>query len=516
MKILSLFLKKRGPVTTLILLVGVTFAGVISALIETPQAENHFLHEDLNIRQVQPDLHWVTLDFDLPTQEKLKISKIITQTEQALPPEDFSQVLTGQALDEAKSNICLSNNPICNFPVRLNRQLTAIHLNKDMRVVNVQETSRRVDLEFKADTAGIDLKDISDETRVLSFYQTQAGWVQNMSIVVKTDRPSFHAREGLFRDRFATEYVGLNYYPASASWADFWEKFPQAEIEADLDKVKALKANSLRIFLTHAYFDAAETRNDALAKLEKFLDMCEAEGLVVLVTLFDLRPDYQLSNWDADITHIDSILSRIAAHKAVLGIDLKNQPDLDFEIWGQGRVEAWLTVMARHIQTHYPYLPITIGWSKAENAMRLSDVIDFVTYHEYENPKGVETRLRQVIALAGEKPVMITELGSTIWHPPFIKSLRETKQAERLGHQLEQASLANGVFVWTLNDFTHVSRDVVGPWPWRRAQQKHFGLIRNDGTFRPAASILKSFGERSQKQAVKPRANSQLNQHLPF
>ena len=516
MKTLSNIPKKRGAVTTMILLAGVTFAAVVSAFIETPQGESEFLHEHLKAAQLPANLNWTALDFDLPAQDKAKISKIISQTEHPFSTEGLRDVLTGQALDEVKSNICSLGKEVCNFPIRVNRQLSAVHLNIDMRVVNVQETSRRVNLELKADMTSMDLRGLTDETRVLSFYQTQTGWVQNMSISVETAALSFGSREGQFRDRFAKTFVGLNYYPASASWTSFWKKFPRAEIEADLEKAKALNVNSLRIFLTHDYFDAVDTREDAMTKLVAFLDMCEAKGLVVLVTLFDLRPDYQFSNWDTDTAHIDTVLSRVASHDALLGIDIKNQADLDFEFWGQGRIEAWLTVMARHIQTHYPHLPVTTGWSKAENATRLTDVFDFVTYHEYENPKGFETRLRGVIEAAGDKPVMITELGSTIWHPPFIIGMREKKQAARLDSQLRQATLADGVFVWTLNDFEHVSSDVVGPLPWRREQQKHFGVIRKDGTPRPAADILKSFGGRSQQQAEIPPLTSNPIRHAPL
>jgi len=331
----------------------------------------------------------------------------------------------------------------------------------------------------------------------LRFYQTQSGWMQNLSESIDSETPSFTDREGKFSQSFNKRFTGLNYYPGSASWADFWKEFPVSEIEADLENAKALSVNSLRIFLTHDYFDNVDTRKEGLSKLKRFLDICESKDIKVLVTLFDLRPNYTLSNWASDIAHIDSILSNISNHNAVLAIDVKNQPDLDFENWGHGTVEAWLTVMARHIQMQYPNLAVTTGWSKAENAVRLKDVFDVITYHEYENPKQFEDRLNSIIATADGKPVMITELGSTVWHPPFIRSLGEFAQATRLEKQLDQANQANGVFVWTLNDFDHVGKEVVGPLPWRQTQQKHFGLLREDNTFRPAADVLKSFGNRS-------------------
>ena len=140
MKFFSFFPKKRGPVMTLILLAGVSFAGMVSAFIETPQAEAHFLHEHLKIGQLQAKLNWTTSDFDLPGQDKAKISKIISQTEYPLSSEGLRDVLTGQAFDTVQANICADNDAFCNLPIRVNRQLSAIHINKDMRVVNVQET----------------------------------------------------------------------------------------------------------------------------------------------------------------------------------------------------------------------------------------------------------------------------------------------------------------------------------------------------------------------------------------
>lgn len=516
MSIFSKSFGKRGPLTTLMLLAGVAVAGLVSAFIETPLGRNDFLHEHLKVADTEMPLNWPASNFDLPEKDKIKILDILTKTERQFSTQDLNQILRGQALEDVKSNICLPTSALCKFSIRLNRQFSTVHLNRDMRVVNVQEKGLRVDLELLLKTGTIELKNLTDESRVLSFYQTQTGWIQNQFASIKADQLSFIPREILFRDRFEEKFVGINYYPASASWLDFWTIFPKDEIRADLEVAKDLNVNSLRIFLNHEYFNAEDTREDALSKLDVFLDMCEAMDLAVIITLFDLRPDYTLSNWDADIAHIDSVLSRIGPRHSVLGIDLKNQPDLDFENWGKGRVEAWLTVMARHIQTQYSHFPVTTGWSKAKAGIRLIDIFDFISYHEYENPKGLESRLRQVREAAGDKPVLITEVGSTIWHPPFIKSFQENKQAARLDDQLNQLYSANGVFVWTLHDFEDVSSDIVGPLPWRRAQQKHFGLMRSDGTLRPAGDILKSFGARIQQQDEKSSLGSNASQHSPL
>jgi hypothetical protein len=68
------------------------------------------------------------------------------------------------------------------------------------------------------------------------------------------------------------------------------------------------------------------------------------------------------------------------------------------------------------------------------------------------------------------------------------------------------------VFVWTLHDFETVGREIVGPLPWRRAQQKHYGLIRADGGERPAADVLRQYGRQKVLKQSQPKLKySQFN-----
>ena len=478
----SIWPRKRLPVTFGLFLTGIVIAAIISSIIGTPQIKTDYLHEHLKTLEANSHIRWAPSEFDLGEQDKFKIEQLILRAEKTASLKAFD-------------DNCIETQKRCGFPLRINRKLTAAHINRDFRVANIIETSLRVDLKTSPENDDLLLNDIFEESRVLRFSQTQSGWIENGAQLIEQKPQSVASRSGKFRREFSQKFVGLNYYPATASWRDFWVKFPIYEITSDLIAARDMNVNAVRIFLNHDYFDDANTQDEAIAKLTRFLDLCEDYNIQVLITLFDLRPNYELSNWSADINHINAVLTPIATHPAILGVDLKNQPDLDFEVWGAGRVEAWLTVMARHIQTKFPKLAVTAGWSTAENALRLKDVIDVVTYHEYQNPKGFKDRLSSIKAAAKGKPVMITELGSTTWHPPFIQMFTEKNQASRLSKQLTQASLSNGVFVWTLNDFDHVGHDVVGRLPWRQAQQRHFGLIRKDGSLRPAADVLKSFGE---------------------
>jgi len=103
-------------------------------------------------------------------------------------------------------------------------------MNNDFRVANIQDKSLRVNLETQGETTDVTLLNISKETRILRFYQTQSAWMQNASESLKREIPSFSDREGKFEQSFNKRFTGLNYYPASASWADFWKEYPVSEI----------------------------------------------------------------------------------------------------------------------------------------------------------------------------------------------------------------------------------------------------------------------------------------------
>lgn len=507
------FLKKRSSLSLVALLKGVAFAGLITTIIHTPQSDAEYMHAHLHAASANSLMTWSPVDFDLSTSDKLKIERSIITSEGQSSAAVLKTTLTGQALEQALESKCALEDESCRLILRLNRQLTPQILNRDFRILNVKDQSFRVDLDAKAESSEVVLKGISQESRVLRFYKTQSGWMQNTSQTIETSPALLEDRKDKFVGRLNDKFLGLNYYPASASWVDFWKSFPIDEIKSDFKKLQDLNVNALRVFITHDYFDNMETRADALSKLLMFLDICEKNNIKVLITLFDLRPDYTLSNWAADIKHIDSILKNISSHNAILGVDLKNQPDLDFNSWGVGWVEAWLTTMAHYIRNKYPEIAITTGWSDSEHATRLAYLFDIITYHEYKNLQGLDSRLNKIISQVGGKPVMITEIGSTVWRPPYTKRFAEASQAERLQNQLSQTKTATGVFIWTLNDFEHVAKEVVGPLPWRQAQQRHYGLIRADDTVRPAAKVLQRHGENWLTHTVTAKIRNQENKH---
>ena len=48
----------------------------------------------------------------------------------------------------------------------------------------------------------------------------------------------------------------INYYPSDYAWEKFWQQWPQAkhQMDTDLDRIQALEANTVRIFLHPSAF----------------------------------------------------------------------------------------------------------------------------------------------------------------------------------------------------------------------------------------------------------------------
>ena len=283
---------------------------------------------------------------------------------------------------------------------------------------------------------------------------------------------------------------GVNYYPAETPWRRFWPEFDPSVVAADLDLLSELQGNAVRIFLPAAAFgpDAEGARN--LLNLQSFLALAADRKIAVIPTLFDLKPGYRPARWAEDVAYLRRVLPVLAASSAVVLVDLKNEPDLDRDDQGHGLVEAWLTTMVLMASEIAPDVALTIGWSSAEAASGLADRLDAISYHDYADVEGTADRLAAVKAVAGQKPVLVTEIGASSYSLALGFPGSESAQAAGLRDRLRQLSAADGVLVWTLHDFAAPDPVAVGASPWVRRLQSRYGLYDLLGAPKPAAGVV--------------------------
>lgn len=117
------------------------------------------------------------------------------------------------------------------------------------------------------------------------------------------------------------------------------------------------------------------------------------------------------------MTAINGLIPPFADHPAILAWDIKNEPNRDYDLNTQVLVDAWL----RHIAVvrcaaERPNHLLTIGWSQPEAATVPTDIVDFISFHYFEEVADYSPRLEQLWAVAQGKPVLLQEFVMSTWN----------------------------------------------------------------------------------------------------
>jgi len=285
---------------------------------------------------------------------------------------------------------------------------------------------------------------------------------------------------------------GINYYPQDTPWWDFWIKFDSKVVRKDLLAIKQLKMNTVRVFVPSDGVIPGLQFKVMLDKLEKLMDECSQLDLQVMITLFDFPVSFDLEYYTKSETQLKGLMERFKDHSALLGWDLKNEPDLDFKIHGKKKVLQWLDYLIERGRAYDPNHILTIGWSSPEAAVNLADKLDLISYHYYRDPKSLKLDMLKLKAEVYDKPLLMQEFGlpsNWKWYKPLGYS--EDDQAEYLAefkNKMEENELP--YLLWTLYDFTEIPTQVFGYKKWANSKQKYFGLIDRKGRKKPAYYIF--------------------------
>ncbi len=291
------------------------------------------------------------------------------------------------------------------------------------------------------------------------------------------------------RAAVTSSFDGFNYYPAATPWSLFWPNFNPEVTQLDFAGMKSLGAKAVRVFLTEAAFYGDDTAAN-LRALEQLLDIAASQDLGVVVTLFDLKTGYGLDNLRRDLASLDRILFVLNSTPAQVLIDLKNEPDLDYDAHPETR--RWLSAIAA-FAGEKTALPLTIGWSEAVHAGEFADQLDVISYHEYDQIEGTNSRFQAVVDAADGKPVIVSEIGAASANLWMGFPSSTGKQGDLLRQRLDALQGANGVMIWTYNDFTEVDTHALGRSPWVHFLQSTYGIIDIDRNEKPSASIVSEY-----------------------
>jgi len=364
----------------------------------------------------------------------------------------------------------------------------------------------------------------------------------------------------------ASFMVGVNYWPRTKAMF-WWKMFDPEETRRDFAVIAGWNMEGVRIFLMWEDFMPEPHTVDPrmLERLRQVLDLAQAEGLRVIVTLFtghmsgvnwlppwlldgtrESDPRFRLIAGgrvvvggrlrdlyedpfalEAQARMAEAAARTVGDHPALLAWDLGNEPDLVLRPRTPEAAARWLSVLIQALRAGDPVHPITIGFHspvlEEDLGFRirlLGPMLDFLSMHGYpvyarwaRHPldEQILPFLTRLTASLGGKPVLFEEFGLPTAPPgqptqrvrieledrSFETTLVAEEEAaafyERALEALYQAG-ALGAFLWCYSDYHPDLWD--RPPCDRLVHERHFGLLRPDGSPKPAAEVVARFAAR--------------------
>lgn len=308
--------------------------------------------------------------------------------------------------------------------------------------------------------------------------------------------PGFVGRTGkeLVLDGKPFRVSGFNYFPQDSPWLDFWRVYDTAAIDRDFAFIAARGLNTVRVLLPYRQFGAPDPSPANVARLADLLDRARAHGLRVVVSLFDFRADYRPLQWATGDRQLEVLLRRFADSPTILAWDLSNEPNLAYRIGGKLTVDAWLVHTLRLAREFDPHHLLTIGWYELDAPTTLESLVDVVSFHHYSVDPGFAAAYQSLRRSIPDKPLLLEEFGRSTFNPlGFLGPFSEADQAGYVRDVLGalEGTDCSGYLAWTLHDFSIPPPISLWPEPLKPMVERHFGVLRLDGSPKPALADLK-------------------------
>lgn len=310
---------------------------------------------------------------------------------------------------------------------------------------------------------------------------------------------------------------GVNYFPRETPWDGMWTKTPEEVFERDMALAASLGCNTIRTFLQFSarLEQAGLLKPDGSPtpvyheKMEQLLSAAWRHGIRVLAC-FEFSQQW-LSAPDAAARWQRGVGGVLGARRndgRVLMWDVMNEPDDDAKWTSATRayLKAALPLIKQLDSNHLT----TVGLTWRADRLQETGLPDVMQYHEYapkqnlftEGPRRVLTTFGHQRKVGGARPLFIGEFGMSTARDEQHGAAPElrAKMGAAPGTEADQARLYEivlagaqqgrvaGALAWCLHDY-----------PIRNPNESHFGLVRADGSLKPAAILLREVFMRWQR-----------------
>ncbi|MDO8794440.1 MAG: hypothetical protein Q7J25_07470 [Vicinamibacterales bacterium] len=344
--------------------------------------------------------------------------------------------------------------------------------------------------------------------------------------------------------------LGVNYWPRRSAMY-MWRELDVAEVRDDMAQIASIGFDVVRVFaLTQHFLPRPMTvAPDMVARLEEVALAAKDAGLRVVPTLITINmsgrfwwPEWMLDaqGMPADLFSdpvilrsqallVETCARALSGDDAIRAFDLANE--IDDAQRPQSRDAGWLwaSLLANTVRRAAPGTPIQIGAHlpslTTANYMRIDDlaaVADEDVMHAYPlyskaarsflDPELVPFSCAVTAGLAGSgRPTLMQEFGLCTAPPgaagqtitddflgqPLSQYLASEDEASAYYDAVLEGLLrtgAAGAYAWCYGDYNPRLFD--RPPLATAVRERTFGLVRSDGSEKPAADVFRKFRQR--------------------
>jgi hypothetical protein len=280
----------------------------------------------------------------------------------------------------------------------------------------------------------------------------------------------------------------VNYYPRDFAREEIWRQWPEAKqaMAADLERVRGLGANTVRLPVHPNVFGYPQPRSESLDDIEEALALVESFGLRVQLTLFACW--WAWGDLEGSRSWLTHILDRFANDPRVVLWELYNEAPLD-----QPAAREWIRQIFPELKERVPGAATVsvnrVDWLADLRELTENNPVDVYNLHWYAHShswtRTLPADLDQALTFVNGTDLMLGEFG----HSTLAAS--EARQRDLFRDVLYHASQRSirHLGVWTLTDFAEGTGGCEGsPTP---DGENYYGLFRRDGSPKPAAELVR-------------------------
>jgi hypothetical protein len=284
----------------------------------------------------------------------------------------------------------------------------------------------------------------------------------------------------------------VNYQPRDHAWTAMWTDWRPTEFSADLMRIKAMGANTIRLCIFPAVVGWPTPKGAGFAHFNDALAIAHARGLQVQLTLFDWWTPYNdvslSKKWMSSLLAGHKNDPRIAMIELINEVDPSNAAQI-----------SWLQQTMPTLHNLAGWIPTTASVSTTAGTDALASLVtalrpygmSVADIHYYGLGTDAYTWLKRAKTAAQGLPLFIGEAGYTTYRPEDLATdQKEQDQAQWFQLTLMAAkSLGVTAAPYMFYDLSPTAVPKASAMP---TYERWFGLYRNNGTARPAVTTIKT------------------------